>query len=721
MKGKEKKNKPEKTKKPTTKKKALPKAKEREEGSNLFQTVGMKLFLIFFCATLLLVASVGWYSYTSSKAIIKKNAEISMTQTVNQASEKLQLGLKIFESESLKIVKDNDILSLLADWKISASGKAVNPKLDQAAVLAAIDNKLSAIKLNSVSEIAAIHVLPTNALKPISTNSFEALPDKKDYRKEDWFTKTLEASGQTVWLDSREKGYTKSISKLSIGMARQLTLSSIGDSDQVLLFEIPLTSVAGYMSHIQIGKTGRMLVVNEEGNVIYSEVSDQVGKAAPILLTPEEQQEAASTSISQIRSINGEDNLVVYKKLALSDWTVLSTVPIAELVKDTDTIRSAMWLSILIAGLVALGVGILVANMIGKPLRNLSKLMHKAELGDLTVSTTRTYKGKDEIARLGFSFNRMMTQIKSLVEQTNRSAAQVFSTAGELLNAAKQTTTSAKEIAIATEEIANGASSLAMEAERGNNLTHTIGDRMKEAVASNSQMGAVAADIHSSSEQGMLYMNELTAKTGSTETMTRTMVEKVEKLKDSTASIRKVLDVLGNMTKQTNILSLNATIEAARAGAAGKGFMVVADEIRKLAEQSKMNIGVVAEITEAIQMEMEETVNVLLEAYPLFQEQIRSVRGADDIFQSVNRHMTSFVSQLSEVTESIHILEANQLELTEAMSNVSAVSEESSATSEEVASLSNEQLSVSEGLTRLAESLETLSKGLQESLSKFRV
>ncbi|MEO3947073.1 methyl-accepting chemotaxis protein [Gorillibacterium sp. CAU 1737] len=707
-----------KEKKESKVKKALTIEDRQELRTSMFQSVGLKLFLIFFSAILIMVSSVGWYSYTSSKKIIKNNAELSMKQSVNQAAEKLQLGLKIFDSESLKVVKDPDMLSILADWKLQATGRGTG---DADKTLEAIDKKLDAIKLNSVSEIAAIHILPTTAITPVSTNGFEALPEEKDYRKEDWFTKTLEESGKTLWLDAVEKGYTKSVSKPSVGLARQLTLSSIDDNGQVLLFEIPLSSLASYITHIQVGKTGKSVVLNEEGTIIYSEVYDQVGKKGSLILTEEEQAAASSEVVSRIAEIGGVENLIAYRQVSGSSWTILTTVPVKELVGDTETIRNVTWLSIGVATLVAIGVGILVARQIGKPVRSLSRLMHRAEHGDLTAADQWTYKGKDEIGRLGRSFHQMMAQIKHLVVEATKSAAEVQASAEEVLGAAKQTTTSAKEIAIATEEIANGASSLAVEAERGSNLTTIIGDRMQQAASASEQMGTAAQAVQESSSVGIRHMGELTNKTRTTEEMTRTMVDKVANLKESTASIRKILELLGSMTKQTNILSLNATIEAARAGAAGKGFMVVADEIRKLAEQSKENIGFVAEITDVIQQEIEETVDVLQEAYPMYQEQIESVKEVDEIFQSVNLRMEGFSAQLSEVTLSIHALQDSQQDLTEAMTNVSAVSEESSATSEEVASLSNEQLGVSEGLARLAEQLEGLSRNLQENLTRFRV
>ena len=313
----------------------------------------------------------------------------------------------------------------------------------------------------------------------------------------------------------------------------------------------------------------------------------------------------------------------------------------------------------------------------------------------------------------------MMDNITELVKHTSQSAQDVLNTASELSNASKKTGISAREIAIATEEIANGATNLAVEAERGNDLTITIGSKMRNVIESNVEMGGAASEVEKASQHGITHMTVLTDKTNLTEDMVRSLVQKVNALKESTNSIRKILEVLNNMTKQTNILSLNATIEASRAGAAGKGFMVVADEIRKLADQSRQSIDIVGQITDQISGEIGETVNVLSTAYPIFQEQIGSVKEASEIFWTVQGQMTGFIQQLSQATDSIQELDQSQAILAEAMSSVSAVAEEASATSEEVASLSNEQLTVSGNLIDLSNKLEEVSTRLKETLSRF--
>jgi len=403
----------------------------------------------------------------------------------------------------------------------------------------------------------------------------------------------------------------------------------------------------------------------------------------------------------------------------MNGWQLVGNIPVSFLVKDAKAISNLTWLMSLIAALIAGGIGAIVMLSVGRPLSQLRTLMNEGERGNLTVRST--IRKKDEIGQVSDSFNRMMEEITGLVRQTNLSAQEVLATAASLSDASRKTAGAAKEIAVATEEIANGATNLAVEAEKGSDLTVQIGTQVQSVIDANVEMGQSANEVEEAGRTGSVYMDNLIQKTGQTEEMTRSMVEKVDKLQESTGSIRKILDVLGNITKQTNILSLNATIEAARAGAAGKGFMVVADEIRKLADQSRESISVVGGIVEKISSEIEETVSVLSEAYPIFQEQIDSVREANQIFVTVQDNMSGFINRLSSGTDSVRQLEGAQSTLALAMSNVSAVAEEASATSEEVASLSNEQLSISDGLVQLSSNLEAVSGKLRESLSRFTV
>lgn len=225
--------------------------------------------------------------------------------------------------------------------------------------------------------------------------------------------------------------------------------------------------------------------------------------------------------------------------------------------------------------------------------------------------------------------------------------------------------------------------------------------------------------MKAASGQGMECLRLLLTRTSATEQMTRSMAEKVEALKGSTGSIVRILDLLNGLSKQTNILALNATIEAVRAGNAGKAFMVVADEIRILADKSRQSIHVVGGITEQIGREIDETVRVLSEAYPLFQDQLVAVKEADRSFMDVQRQMEPFTERLELVTASVSRLSSAQEELAAAMANVSAVAEQSSAATQEVASLCTGQLAVSNELVRLSGKLESVSRELQNGLSRY--
>lgn len=680
--------------------------KTLQEVKNPMKSVGLKLFLMFFIYIVVLVSTVGMFSYTQSKSIIRNKVAEASNNTILMAADKVEATLKTYEDLSVQILTEQTTIKTLRQYFHPDTGAYEKLILNRT-----LSDKIMSYT-SGKNEISSLSLLPVTEGKGISSNSSKVGSD--DITKTDWFQKVIKSEGTAVWLATQQKGYYASTEPV-FALARVLKDIDSNTKVAVLLIEIKASLLDDSLNQVKVGQNSPILILDENNKFVRADSSEKLGEAFQTSLTPKQKEE----SLSGAKNINERGRLVVFKQMKLSGWTVLAAAPIADLVKDANQIRNLTYLMILIAILLAAGVGYIVMARIGKPLMILRNLMQEGERGNLTVRTS--ISSRDEIGQVSQSFNQMMEQITKLVQHANFSAVNVHLTAGDLLHASKQTSNSAREIATATEEIAKGATSLAEQAEQGNNMTHEMSQQVKEVIEANVEMREAAFEVEQVSDRGIAYMGELIQKTNLTEQVIRSMVDKVDNLKDSTSSIRKILELLNNVTKQTNILSLNATIEAARAGEAGKGFMVVADEVRKLAEQSKDSINVVGQITDTIQKEIDETVQSLSEAYPVFQEQITSVKEADLIFNQVKQQMGSFNNRLSHVTVSVNQLNQSQISLSEAMSNVSAVSEESSATSEEVASLSGEQLGVSENLVSLSEHLEGLSDSLKEALTKFRI
>ncbi|GAA3408525.1 methyl-accepting chemotaxis protein [Paenibacillus hodogayensis] len=679
------------------------------KAQNPIQSVGTKLLLIFFVSIVSLVLVVGILSYQISKSVIKNKVADASQQTISQATDKVDFLLESLENMSVQIMSDDAVAENLGKYKDKSLSQ-----FDKLQVGQNINNRLKSYTLTN-NKLADINIVPMSAGVTDSYTTSSTL--KEEVFKSDWFKKVVEADGKAVFLPSSKAGYITSPNTFAV--ARVLRNIKTTTIEGLLVMEVKVAALRDALGVVSIGEGSDVSIVNTDNKLIFSEQLDKI--EGDYILDMKSRIAGEEKPSGNFETTRDKDSiLAVYDPIDRSGWLLVGMIPVSELVKDASIIYKLTIGMVIVAMVLAIAVGMLIIRMIARPLVAVRNLMVEGARGNLTVRT-KTSSRRDEIGQLSISFNEMMEQITSLVSQTNVSAQEVLNTATELSDASKKTSLSAKEIAVATEEIASGASSLAVEAERGSDLTGSISLKVNHVVDANSLMETAASEVQAASRKGADYMSELITKTGTTEDMIRSMAEKVEKLQESTSSIRKILDMLNNITKQTNILSLNATIEAARAGAAGKGFMVVADEIRKLADQSKQSIDVVAQITDRIQTEMKETVGVLSKAYPIFQEQISSVKNADDIFKQVQSQMDGFAGKLQEVTVSVQQLKDSQIVLSEAMGNVSAVAEESSATSQEVASLSSEQLSISGGLVRLSEKLELLSNSLKESLSKFSI
>ncbi|WP_313640971.1 methyl-accepting chemotaxis protein [Paenibacillus sp.] len=683
---------------------------------NPIKSVGVKLFLIFLCSTLIVVMSLGLISYSKAKTTIKNTVSEAYRQTIIQTAEKLDITLKQYENLALQLYFD---AQMQTDLQSLVTAKTPYEKFE---ATSAISKKLSS-QTTTDSNIISVSLIPESPEQDIVTSGSGNNLDK--LREQEWYKKLVaDTKEYNSYYSDGDKGGVKNIwfstsiqgnEEKDIAMVR--SLKNLGsEKGYIIMLVLKNTLLEESFASVKLGDGSRIQLVSPEGTVVASSNPIDDGKPSEFSFIKESKK---SNNSLEAKDLSGKEILAFFNPMIRADWKLAGVVPTNELVKEARPILLTTFVTAAGAALLAIFIGIWMVRMIARPLARLKNLMVQGASGDLSVRTE--YVSKDEIGQLSASFNLMMERITELVSQTRETARDVLETAGELGEASRKTAISAKEIAAATEEIAGGAGSLALEAERGNELTDVIATQMQTVISANSEMDEAARGVGEASAQGAKQLTDLLDQTSRTGEKTSALVERVNHLKDTVFSVIKVLDVMKSITQQTNILSLNATIEAARAGEAGKGFMVVAGEVRQLADQSKQSIALVAGITDKIMMEMNETEAVLSEVAPLFKEQISSVKSTSDIFVSVKGQMDEFITSLESVTTAIGSLNHSQVVLSEAMGNVSAVAEQSSATSEEVASLSNEQQNVSDQLVSLSGKLESASGQLKDKLSLFTI
>lgn len=694
-------------------KQALPTGQAGMDNSlvNPLKSVGIKLFIIIFGSILICVLTIGLMAYSKSKEIVERKVSDASLETVIQVANNLDIMFKNYEDLTMQLLIDKDFHDL--SFTMLNSGQNDYERFEASR---SMTEKIQNYVLGN-NTIRGVVLLPLSDKLPVVTAGSSSNTRAMELLEAPWVQETVDLNGRPHWIAPQATGLAIEEKPSTIGLSRLLKSSASGIANYIVLMEFDLSTIRDRYADVSLGESSELSILDSAGNYVTANDNAVIGQ--PARAVPVSENGLTEDGV-KLTTTDGVEVLAAYKTFESVDWKLVGAIPVEELVRDANAIKNLTWVTAGLAALLAVAIGAVVIQTIARPLVQMTKLMMEGASGNLTVRS-QLVRRQDEIGTLSRSFNGMMEQITGLAERTTHSAEEVLLTASNLTEASRKTSDAAKEIAIATEEIANGATSLAVEAEKGNDLTAVMNEQMRQVVAANEEMAVSASDVENASVQGTAHMGMLMEKTGATEEMTRSMMEKVDSLKESTGSIVKILDVLNAITKQTNILSLNAAIEASRAGAAGKGFMVVADEIRKLAEQSRQSIDVVGQITEKIGNEVKETVQVLSEASPLFEEQISSVKEANEIFVSVQKQMSVFVTRLDGVSESVKGLNQSQIVLADAMTNVSAVAEESSATSEEVASLSSEQLGISDNLVQLSDKLDQVSQGLKASLSQFKI
>ncbi|MFD1848581.1 methyl-accepting chemotaxis protein [Oceanobacillus bengalensis] len=677
--------------------------KKRKKSAKRNKSISKKILYRFIVSVLISVSIVGVSSYVISNHVITTKVTAASEQTIIQTGDNIDYIFQQYKDRITAMLMNKDFTeSLRAFSQFNGKEKTndyyqlQNHITDYLSETALVDENLDMYLIDKENET----ILTSLALLPDKDK--EAILDSK------WYQQAMDAEASTIWIGGGEKLGESSDEKTPTILFGQSI--NVDNSSYFMLMEINHALIKEAVQDVKFGEDGFLKIVDQHNQVVFSFDEEEVNQANPFEIEAD----------SEGNVFLNEGRYVFQDKSDVTDWYLTGTVTAKELTKDTNIIFYITLIIIVLSIVFSFFMGKRIVGMVGVPLEHISTLLGRAKEGDLTVRSEFTQR-QDEIGLVANSFNEMLGNMSDMMRKTREASSKVLQAASELTEVSKVQSDSAKEIASASEEIARGATNLTNEAENGNHLTSKINLEVDNVFTNNQDMESYAKQVLESSDIGIQKMNELVKQTKHGDQMTTTLRNKTDALQSSTTQISDVMGILKSISEQTNLLSLNAAIEAARAGEAGKGFAVVADEIRKLSAKSKESIQVVGTIISDIMSRVQETLDVLDEANPIFTEQVAKAQETDELLNQVGQRMREFTDKIHLVSKSINQLQSSQEVLYESISQVSATAQESSAISEEVTASTEEQANVSSSLVATSSELKKLSEELKDILDKFQM
>lgn len=364
-------------------------------------------------------------------------------------------------------------------------------------------------------------------------------------------------------------------------------------------------------------------------------------------------------------------------------------------------------------------IAVRMTNSITRPLDKLSKNAEKIATGNLVVEQIN-YKGKDELGALNGSFTRMVDQLKGLLFSIEKVSKDVGNSAKILEGENKGLTSISNQVAISTNEMAIGTQSISGDLQDTVTLIEQMELEFSHNVSQSDQsvsFGHEAVTAINTGQDAIEIQRNLITENSKTsqniQSATKTFIE-------YTREIEVMAKTVSGIAAQTNLLALNAAIEAARAGEAGKGFAVVADEVRKLAEESAKSTKHIFDMVTMIKTGISHINESVDKGVAIAGQQQKSMEITTTAFVNIGEKVDEMMKGLTSLSEGI--LHSKQFgeRVLHSVESISAVVEETAAGNEEISASTTEQLAAFEKIVDEVVMMGKLTVELNQTLESFK-
>lgn len=384
----------------------------------------------------------------------------------------------------------------------------------------------------------------------------------------------------------------------------------------------------------------------------------------------------------------------------------------------TESVMKNVIVLLIISALLFVIISWFLQRQIIVPINQLSANAKELANLNLNVKILKP-KGQDEIANLAQAFNAMKTRITETINVVANSANQIASSSLVLAESSRQTSEASNQVALTMNDIASGTSTQSDQAEHIVEMMQKTNDEVANSLQKAETTLARAIQSTHIARKGEDAINEAIKHLNSVTQTVSYATDSIQKLGKRSEEIGGIITVITGIAEQTNLLALNAAIEAARAGEQGKGFAVVASEVRQLAEQSSLASGQITSLIKDIQAETAVTVRTMESNLLAVEEQVHIISKGGNALQEIVEQVAETEQGVKEMKSAFTNVNDNSLDVQQAIHDILRIIEDSAAATEEIAATSEEQHATVAEISQNSEELAEISTKLQNEVKKF--